>query len=311
MAQTDTTTTNFSSTVTALVMQRLEEIMAASKPHAAGDGFTRGTLMKGHNQLTYVAYAKLAAVTTALTEGTAPTAQALAIATDTITAPQMGWVAQITDLAQQESPHELVAVASARIAEQAADSVDIFVRDILAAGSSVKYSNGSARSAVSAVITGALIKRTVAQLRKNNVDAFPDGFYRAIVSPDAIYDLEADTATGGWMDISKYVSEGRPGLIGGEIGRYAGVRFQISTNAKVFATAGAGSVDVHSAFFFGPAAYAVGDLQSMQGYFEPGGGISDPLRQISKVGAKVALGAALLDANGARYLRLEHAVTTL
>src|SRR3990172_8271121 len=65
MAMTSTATTNFSSTVTALVMQQLEPILAASKPHAAGDNFVRGTILKGHNQLTYTAYAKLAPNTAA------------------------------------------------------------------------------------------------------------------------------------------------------------------------------------------------------------------------------------------------------
>ena len=312
MAMTSTATTNFSSTVTALVMQRLEDILAASKPHAAGDNFVRGTILKGHNQLTYTAYAKLAANTTALTEGTAPTAQQLAIAVDTVTAAQMGWTAQFTDLATAESPHNLVAVGTKLVAEQGADSIDIFVRDILAAGASVKYSNGSARSSVSAVITGALVKRSVAQLRKNNVPTFSDGFYRAIISPDQEYDLQTDTANGGWLDVHRYADSAMgANLLSGEIGRYGGVRFMISSNAKVFATAGASNVDVHSAFFFGPECYVLGDLQSLRGYFEPGGGVTDPLKQISIVGAKVMLGATLLDANGSRYIRLETAVTSL
>lgn len=312
MATTTTATTNFSATVTALVMQQLEDILAASYPHISPANHVRARMGKGKNQLTFTAYAQLAAVTTALTEGTPPTDQALAISTDVITASQVGWTAALSDLASEESPHDLVAVAAERIADQAAHSLDVIVRDILAAGASVKLSNGAARSAVSAKVTGALVKEMAGRLQDLNVPKFSDGFYRCFISPRVVFDLQTDTANGGWMDIMKYTDLGLPKLLTHEVGAYAGVRFMISTNAKVFATAGASSVDVLSTFFFGPNAYAVGDLQSLRAYFvPPGGDHSDPIAQKAIVGAKAALGAALLDANGVRYQRLESAATVL
>ena len=112
------------------------------------------------------------------------------------------------------------------------------------------------------------------------------------------------------MDVHKYV--GNPQLYTGEIGQYAGVRFMVSSNAATFATAGASNVNVYSALFLGPDAFAIGDLQSLEArYVPPGGDHSDPLGQLAVVGAKVALGAVLLDANGARYVRLETAGSTL
>lgn len=311
MATTSTATTNFSTLVTDLVLRRSQEILAAKYVHlGTGAGFNRATIIKGTNQLRFPAVAQLAAVTTALTEGTAPTAQELTISSDTVSAVQYGWTAEITDLAMLESPLDMIAIAADRIADQAGNSLDVVIRDIVGAGTNVKYSNGAARSAVSATITGALVKKMFWFLVDSNVPRFGDGTFHAILSPEQAYDLESDTASGGWMDVHKYV--GNSQLYTGEIGQYAGVRFMVTSNAKLFATAGAGSVNVWSALFLGPEAYAVGDLQSLQARFvPPGGDHSDPLGQKAIVGAKVALGGALLDANGARYVRLETAGTTL
>jgi N4-gp56 family major capsid protein len=273
--------------------------------------FVNGEVMAdGFNSLTYVAYADLSAQTTALTEGTAPVAQTLAIAVDQATATQVGGVVEITDLAVVQSPHRLITVAADKVADQAAKTVDILVREILAAGASVQYSSGAARSALAAsdVITGALVKKMVALLKKEDVPSFGDGFYRAVLSPDSEYDIQTDTANGGWMDANKY-TDAMP-LLTGETGRYGGVRFQISSTAKVFATAGASSANVHSAFFFGPDSYVLGDMQSLRTYFvSPGGDHTDPLAQKALIGWKIAFGCMLLDANGARYVRLEHGTT--
>lgn len=311
MATVSTATTNFSDTVTDLIVGRTEDILAARYVHAGtGAGFQRATIVKGTNLLRFVAYAQLAAATTALTEGAAPTAQTLTIASDTATAAQMGWTVEITDLALLESPHDLLMVAADRIADQAANSIDVVIRDVLKAGTNVKYSNGSARSDVSATITGALVKKMFWFLVDSNVPQFGDNCFHAILSPEQAYDLETDTANGGWMDVHKYV--GNSELYTGEIGKYAGVRFMVSSNAALFATAGAGSVNVYSGLFLGPDAYAIGDLQSLSArYVPPGGDHSDPLGQKAIVGAKVALGSTLLDANGARYVRLETAGTSL
>jgi N4-gp56 family major capsid protein len=311
MATLSTATTNFDSTVVALVSRRLEAALRARYPHAMPSNYVQGEVMAdGFNSLTYVAYADLAAATTALTEGTAPTAQTLAISVDQATATQVGGVVEITDLAVVQSPHRLITVAADKVADQAAKTVDILVREILAAGASVQYSSGAARSALatSDVITGALVKKMVALLKKEDVPSFGDGFYRAVLSPDSEYDIQTDTTNGGWMDANKY-TDAMP-LLTGETGRYGGVRFQISSTAKVFATAGASSANIHSAFFFGPDSYVLGDMQSLRTYFvSPGGDHSDPLAQKALIGWKIAFGCMLLDANGARYVRLEHGTT--
>lgn len=310
MATLSTATSGFSDLVQELVQKSLEEELRANLPHLSPGNFVPAFLIKGTNIIRWARYPDLSAQTTALTEGTAPTAQALSIQSETLSVAQYGGVLEWTDLAELDSPHDIVAINAERAARQAALTMDVIVRDILAAGTNVKYSNGSARSTVSATITGALVKQMFWYLQDQNVPTFSDGTYRAIITPEQAYGLEADTATGGWMDVHKYV-DNTP-LLSGEIGRYAGVRFMVSSNAKVFATAGASSADVHSAIFFGPDAYAVGDSQALRAYFIPrGGDHSDPIAQKAMVGWKVRFGSILLDQAGARYVRLETAAAAL
>lgn len=312
MATLTTAATNYSSTVVALVSQRLEEALRAKYPHIMPGNFTKGEVIAdGFNSLTYVAYADLAAATTALTEGTTPTSQALTIAVDQATATQIGGVVEITDLAVVQSPHRLVEVAADKVADQAAKSMDILVREILAAGASVQYA-GTATSratvATSHVITGALVKKMYSLLKRTNVPTFGDGTYHCILHPDAEYDLQTDTASGGWLDIQKYTDNSN--LLSGETGRFGGVRFQIASTAKVFATAGASAANVYSAYFFGPDSYVVGDMQSLRTTFiAPGGDHGDPLGQKALIGWKATFGCMLLDANGPRYVRLETGTT--
>jgi len=310
VATTTTATSGFSDLVQELVKERAEEELRARLVHAMPGNFLPGRLIKGTNFIRFARYADLSVSTTALTEATAPTDQELTIASEAFSATQYGGTIAVSDLANLDSPHELISIAAEKAARQAADTIDVLVRDVLQAGASVKYSNGAARSAVSAALTGALVKQMFWNLQKRNVPTFADGTYRAIITPNQAYDLEADTATGGWMDVHKYVDNSP--LLTNEIGRYAGVRFMVSSNAKVFATAGASSVDVHSAFFFGPQSYTIGDSQTLSAYFvPPGGDHTDPLAQKAIVGWKVRFGAMLLDEAGPRYVRLETAATTV
>lgn len=311
MATTTTATSNFSSTVTALVEKQLEEALRAKYPHASPANYRPGRVLgNGTNSVTWVGYTDLSASTTALTEGTAPTANALAIVVDQATATQIGATIEITDLAALQSPHELFSVAADIISDNAAKTRDVLVREILSAGASVKYVTNTSRAtiATSNVITGAQVKRMESLLLANNVDKFGDGFFRSIIHPHAVYDLQTDTASGGWMDVWKYVQNAP--LLANELGRYAGVRFMLSTNAAVFATAGASSANVYSTIFFGPGAYGVSDMQGIKTYYvAPGGDHTDPLAQKGIVGWKSAFACLLLDAQGARYLRLEHGTT--
>lgn len=311
MATTTTATTNFSSTVTADVKRRVLENLRARYAHASPlTGFIPGAYVKGTNSFTYVTYPDLA-VATALVEGTAPTDNVLSISTESFSATQLGNTIAISDLAALQSPHNLVAIAAERLADNAAKTMDINVRDIIVAGASVFY-GGTATSratvASSHILTGALVKRMVEELQAANVDPFEDGQYRAIIHPRQAGDLQRDTASGGYVDIFKYNENSV--LTKLRTAQYGGVSFIISSNAKSFTTAGASSANVYAALFFGPGSFAMNDLQTLSAHLvPPGGDHSDPLAQKAIAGWKVAFGAKLLTGPGARIMRLETGAT--
>src|ERR1043165_7507808 len=121
MSTLSTATSNFSSTVVALVSRRLEEALRASHPHAMAGNYlpAEANIADGYNSLTYVGYSDLAATTTALVEGTAPTDQTLTINIDQATATQLGNTIALTDLAVLQSPHRLIEVGADKAADQA------------------------------------------------------------------------------------------------------------------------------------------------------------------------------------------------
>jgi N4-gp56 family major capsid protein len=276
--------------------------------------------IKGTNTLRYARYADLAVNTTALTEGTAPTDNELTISSEYFTAKQFGATVAVSDLAQIDSPHDLISIAAERIAYNATRSMDVLVRDeihstaltsaIFGATGATTLTANTANSAVATagVLTGAFVKNMVARLKGANVPQFADGTYRCIIHPSQEYDLVSDTSVSGWIEANKYVNN--TPLLTNEIGMFAGVRFIVSSDAKVYSTAGASSGNVYTALFLGPDAYTIGDSQTLQSYFvAPGGDHTDPLAQKALVGYKMRFGSLLLDNAGARYRILKTQAT--
>ena len=267
MATTTTATSGFSDLVQELVAARAEEELRARAVHAMPGLYVPARFIKGTNTLRYARYADLAVNTTALTEGTAPTDGALTISSEYFTAAQYGATVAVSDLAQIDSPHDLISIAAERIAYNATRSMDVLVRDnihstavtsaVFGATSATALTQNAANSAVAAagVLTGAFVKNMVARLKGANVPTFADGTYRCIIHPSQEYDLVSDTSVNGWIEANKYVNN--VPLLTNEIGMFAGVRFIVSSDAKVYATAGASSGNVYTALFLGPDAYTI------------------------------------------------------
>lgn len=320
MATTTTSTSGFSDLVTQLVAARAEEELRARAVHAMPGLYVPARFVKGTNTLRYARYADLAVSTATLTEGTAPTDDALTISSEFFTAAQYGATVAISDLANLDSPHDLISIAAERVAYKAVRSMDTIVRDnihanaatsaIFGATGATTLTQNTANSAVATagLLSGAFVKQMVARLKGSNVPTFADGTYRCIIHPAQEYDLVSDTTVNGWIESRKYVDNTQ--LLTGEIGMFAGVRFIVSSDAKVYATAGASSGNVYNALFLGPDSYAIGDSQTLQSYFvAPGGDHSDPLAQKALVGYKMRFGSLLLDEAGARYRILKTQAT--
>jgi N4-gp56 family major capsid protein len=143
-------------------------------------------------------------------------------------------------------------------------------------------------------------------MKRDLIPTFADGSYRAIIEPGVVFDIEEDDAVGGWLSAATYKDSG-DGLLTGELGKFAGIRFIESTHAYVATAGGAGGIDVYSTFIFGPEAYTFGDWGTITGHVVMPGGHGDELAQVASVGWKGRFGAMILDEAGPRYLRIESA----
>ena len=118
------------------------------------------------------------------------------------------------------------------LGDQAALSLDTISRNALNAGMNVQYANSkTSRGALASTdkLTFAEIKTAVRNLKRKNVKPFADGFYHAIVHPDVVHDLTADTM---WVDVAKYQDKVKTERY--ELGTIYKVKFFESTNAMVF-----------------------------------------------------------------------------
>lgn len=311
------TVTNFDRTVTALISREIEQNIRKVTRYMGAAGYRSGRLIPGTNLIRYVAYGDLSqpallpptpGTTPWLVEGQRPDVEPIAITYDEFGAYQAGRLVGVSDVAMDYNPHDLFAVAAERVAYNAVATLDQYVAAVLHAGTNVQWagaatSTGTVTSAMK--MTAAEIREAVAWLKAANIPPFPDGNYHAFIHPNAIFDLQADTAVGGWLEASKYGATDQ--LFSGEIGRLYGVRFIETPIGTYLGAVGATGAKVYSTFIFGPDTWAFGDLQSVRSYMvRPGGDHTDPLAQIAEVGWKGMFGAKLMTLGGSpRYIRVE------
>ena len=324
MASLSTATTNFNKLVNVLIRTDLESLLRTPPPFLQPENYIRANLLKGSNgTLRFLAIPDFAVTTGTpsagtppwLTEGVAPTPDDATISYEEMTAHQAGIGKKITDLADMESPVDLVSQISNRLARQMVMTADKYLADIVAAGTNRIYS-GSSNTSIAQVdqgdiITAANVRAAVALLRANGVPPFSDGYYHGIIHPYVAADLmnETDsgaTFSGGWIDAKRYADP--QALLAGEIGSYAGVRFMSNNNTpkSAFGTSGE---DVYCTSIFGPEAFAFGDFGTAQVYYTAPGGQTDFLHQNTIVGWKAMFAARLLEAVGSRYVNIESAST--
>lgn len=316
----------FQKLVQELVSQSVQVELRNRMVHALPSNYMPGTFIKGTDRIRYVRYPDISHSLTELSEGVTPDPVVnLSVRTEYFSVKQYGAYTSLSDIVQQDSPHDLVSIASERISFAAAQSMDRIVRDVMNAGTArVHYAQGQS-SGDSAITTraglagatlsdiadgvarqsyklnGLEVKKAVARLKTANIPPYADGYYRCIIHPNQQFDLLTDTSNHGFLEATKYTQS--LDLLNGEIGAYSGVRFLVSPEAKTFDVSGTA---VYSALFFGPDAFVVGDSQTMQTYFvAPGGDHSDPLSQRALLGYKVRFGAMIVgeadksDYNGA------------
>jgi N4-gp56 family major capsid protein len=194
--------------------------------------------------VTFTKMNDMAIVTTPLDEYTDVTAVALTDTPLTVTLAEYGAATISTAKLRGTAFIEFDPTAANRLAFNAGATVDRLARD--AAGLTT---NELVLNTLGGPITSALIRKARSILEVANFSRFPDGYYRAIISPYQAVDLEQETGAGGWRIPHEYSSIGE--IFRGEIGIYEGFRFIVNN------TLAAGTeANTARAFFLGPEGLA-------------------------------------------------------
>lgn len=260
----------------------------------------------GYNTLAWTRCNKLTVTPTnaTLTEWVTPDDVAINFTTISLTANQYGMYAIISDILEDVSPVPMVANAAKVIWANMARIIDEVIQGVLALGTNVIYA-GSATTRATIAATDLLTTTDLAKanafLSTKAAPVFGDG-YIAVMHPNVLFDLQTGTATGAFLDLSKYTESGRALIVNGEVGKIFNVRVVTSSYIQTFAS----TVTVYPTYVMWKGAYWVADLQGLRSYMVgDGASKSDPLAQRRYVWAKVAFNAIILQQDA--LVRIESA----
>ncbi|MFF3923102.1 N4-gp56 family major capsid protein [Paenibacillus lactis] len=234
-------------------------------------------------------------VTTALTEGVTPDGVNLDITPINATVREYGNWTKISEFINLAGFDPLMTEVAELMGENAGESIDVIVRDVVSAGTNVMYAGGkTSRATIAATdtITALDILKARRTLKRNKAKQIrlPNGGtdYVALVHTDVAMDLmqldewkkaNVENATSDFRD--------------GSIGRLYGIRFYEVDNGVVFQGAGEAGADVYGTIFLGRGAYGIPDIEGSVKpdiIVHPAGsaGSSDPLNQFNTVAWKCA-----------------------
>lgn len=249
----------------------------------------------GGKTIEFRRFSQLPKALTPLTEGVTPTGQNLNTTAITATVAQYGGYITLSDLLILTAIDNNLVEAIELLGDQAGRTLDTITREVLVSGTNVLYAGGAAsRAAIAAAnkLTVMDIKKAVRELKVGLAQKI-DGYFVAIIHPDCVFDLENDDE---WVYASQYA--GSTQIFEGEIGKLYGVRFVESTEAKIWAKAGASNISVYATLVIGKNAYGTtevegGGLQSIVKQLGSGG-TADPLNQRATAGWKALKTAKIL-----------------
>jgi N4-gp56 family major capsid protein len=201
-------------------------------------------------------YSDLSAATSTLTETADVSSVALGNPSQvTVTLQEYGSAVTTTKKLNLTSFNDVDSALADIIAYNAADSIDQVVAGVLTAGSNVIYAGTATNTngiTSAMTISVADIREAVTQLRTNKAVPRIGELYAAYLHPRQSADLRAETGTGGFQELTKYVE--RTPFVAGAVGVIEGA-FIVETPRVPFA-ANSGAVNVYDAVIAGREALA-------------------------------------------------------
>lgn len=270
----------YSKTLLSRLLPELKLMKYASKP-------TGSTIPKrSGDTVSFRRFNALALAKTPLVEGVTPEGQNLSLTKITATVAQYGSYVVITDLVNMMAIDPVLTEAGILLGEQAGQTTESIVSDIIFAGTSVYRAGGVATQLLTATtISEADILAVSAMLKKANVKRFSDGYYHALVPIKVANDIRQLEA---WVKANTYRHDG---LVSGEVGVLHGIKFiEMTENFVVkYTGAGASGADLYASLFMGQDYFGAPDIEGSakpQVIVHQAGGSGDPLNQRATSGWK-------------------------
>lgn len=226
-------------------------------------------------------YSDLSTVTSTLTETSDVSSVALGNPSQvSVTLNEYGSAVTTTKRLNLTSFNDVDAALADIIAYNAADSIDRVVASVLTAGTNVIFAGTATnRNAITATqtISVANIRAAVTQLRSNLALPRIGELYAAYLHPRQSADLRAESGTGGFQELTKYVE--RTPFVAGAVGVIEGA-FIVETPRVPFVT-NTGTVNVYQAVVAGREALAEAMAQDITTVIGPE---IDTLRRFRTIG---------------------------
>ena len=248
-------------------------------------------------------YSDLAQATSTLTESLDVSSIALGNPNQvTVTLQEYGSAVTTTKKLNLTSFNDVDAALADIIAYNAADSIDSVVASVLTAGTNVVYAGTATSTAgitASQKITVQDIREAVTELRTGKALPRIGELYAGYLHPRQTADLRAETGTGGFQELTKYVD--RTPFVAGAVGVIEGA-FIVETPRVPYATNG--TTNVYKAVIAGREALAEAQGQDISTIIGPQ---IDALRRYHTIGWYYFGGFSLL--RQAAIYRVESAAT--
>lgn len=314
-----------------------KQLLKRAIPYLCLEKFGQAKTLPANSSKTIVfrRYSALDTTPSALVEGVTPGSLTMASTDVPCMLTQYGSMITITDIIEDTHEDNVLNEAIDLLGEQAAQMIERMRYGVLRAGTNVVYSNGAARSAVTAPISLAVQRKVVKALKRQNAEPITKVVkstaafgtepvaksYIGLIHPDMESDVRNMLGADGkscFVPIEKY---GSMTPYENEIGKVEDVRYLSSTIFVPFIDAGGDKglmtsttgvkADVYPALYIATNAYAVVALKGMFALTpmvvnaKPSD--SDPLAQRGRVAWKAMQGAVIL--NDQWMVRGEFAVT--
>lgn len=267
-------------------------------------GQMRPISTRSGNQIKFRRYEALSPILTAAVEAVTPTGLPITVTELVATLVQLIGYTTISDMVDLTNQDSVLTEIGEVLGEQAGTSVDQLRRDVMVAGTSVIFTNGSTRAGLNTVLSSVALRTAIRFLGRQNAKYLRNfvqasekistqgvrSAYVGLVHPDTEAQLESLV---GYQPVTEYSDAMQ--AEDDEVGSFRNIRFFRSTNCKVFADSGAaigadgmisttGTLnDVYATLIIGANAYGLCPLAGnalvniIKGF--DSGGTADPANQ--------------------------------